>query len=166
MRRPTNLAVALSQPAGCASLEQVEQLCAVRRQDQEGRRRHGLPAVVRPPIRLLVFSLEAHFFALGSYHIYGLVVILHHSIWQNTPVVIHSKFDPRLFLESITAHRISTLYLVPPQVIFMVKQDDLVKQFDLSSVRMVMAGAAPLTDEVRPSVPLALRVGPREAHLP
>ncbi|GAA5938336.1 hypothetical protein JCM3775_000867 [Rhodotorula graminis] len=84
---------------------------------------------------------------LPFYHIYGLVVILHHSIWQNTPVVIHSKFDPRLFLESITAHRISTLYLVPPQVIFMVKQDDLVKQFDLSSVRMVMAGAAPLTDE-------------------
>ncbi|GAA5901354.1 hypothetical protein JCM8208_001774 [Rhodotorula glutinis] len=84
---------------------------------------------------------------LPFYHIYGLVVILHHSIWQNTPVVIHSKFDPRLFLQSISDHRITTLYLVPPQVIFMVKQDDLVKQFDLSSVRMVMAGAAPLTDE-------------------
>lgn len=84
-----------------------------------------------------------------SYHIYGLVVILHHSLYQNTPVVVHAKFEPRAFLQSIQDHRITTLYLVPPQVIFMVKQDELVRQFDLSSVRMVMAGAAPLTDEAR-----------------
>ncbi|TNY22491.1 amp dependent CoA ligase [Rhodotorula diobovata] len=85
--------------------------------------------------------------ALPFYHIYGLVVILHHSLYQNTPVVVHAKFEPRAFLQSIQDHRITTLYLVPPQVIFMVKQDELVRQFDLSSVRMVMAGAAPLTDE-------------------
>jgi len=44
----------------------------------------------------------------------------------------------------------------------MVKQDDLVKQFDLSSVRMVMAGAAPLTDEVCRSFPslFDLRLAP------
>ncbi|BGP46123.1 hypothetical protein JCM10450v2_001963 [Rhodotorula kratochvilovae] len=84
---------------------------------------------------------------LPFYHIYGLVVILHQSVYQNTPIVIHPRFDQRAFLQSIQDHRITSLYLVPPQVIFMVKQDALVKQFDLSSVRMVMAGAAPLTND-------------------
>ncbi|BGP38030.1 hypothetical protein JCM10449v2_001957 [Rhodotorula kratochvilovae] len=116
------------------------------------------PDEARTRLALLSFSsgttgvpkavMIPHFAVIANvYHIYGLVVILHQSVYQNTPIVIHPRFDQRAFLQSIQDHRITSLYLVPPQVIFMVKQDALVKQFDLSSVRMVMAGAAPLTND-------------------
>lgn len=84
---------------------------------------------------------------LPFYHIYGLVVVLHSSVYQSTPVVVLPRFEPRAFLQTVQDHRISALFLVPPQVVLMVKQD-FVKEYDLSCVRYVMAGAAPLTEEV------------------
>ncbi|GAA5996314.1 acyl--CoA ligase [Rhodotorula paludigena] len=83
---------------------------------------------------------------LPFYHIYGLIVILHGSLFQNVPIVVLPRFDFRAFLQSIQDFRISTLFLVPPQIILLVKQD-IVKEFDLSSVKMAMAGAAPLTND-------------------
>ncbi|GJN88500.1 hypothetical protein Rhopal_001466-T1 [Rhodotorula paludigena] len=80
------------------------------------------------------------------YHIYGLIVILHGSLFQNVPIVVLPRFDFRAFLQSIQDFRISTLFLVPPQIILLVKQD-IVKEYDLSSVKMAMAGAAPLTND-------------------
>jgi acyl-CoA synthetase (AMP-forming)/AMP-acid ligase II len=85
---------------------------------------------------------------LPMYHIYSLVVVLHGALYQGTPIVVMPKFDFRLFLQAIQDHRITTLFLVPPQIIMLVKQD-VVKEYDLSSVRLAMAGAAPLTNEVR-----------------
>ncbi|GAA5977934.1 hypothetical protein JCM10908_004167 [Rhodotorula pacifica] len=84
---------------------------------------------------------------LPFYHIYGLVVVLHSTLYQSLPIVVLPRFEPRNFLATIAKFRISVLYLVPPQVILMVKQD-FVKEYDLSSMRYVMAGAAPLTEEV------------------
>lgn len=63
------------------------------------------------------------------------------------PIVVLPRFDFRAFLQSIQDFRISTLFLVPPQIILLVKQD-IVKEYDLSSVKMAMAGAAPLTNDV------------------
>ncbi|KWU46486.1 phenylacetyl-CoA ligase [Rhodotorula sp. JG-1b] len=84
---------------------------------------------------------------LPFYHIYGLVVVLHSTLYQSLPIVVLPRFEARNFLDTIASFRISVLYLVPPQVVLMVKQD-FVKEYDLSSVRYVMAGAAPLTEEV------------------
>lgn len=89
---------------------------------------------------------------LPFYHIYGLVVILHGSLYQAAPIVVMPRFDFRQFLQAIQDHRITTLFLVPPQLIMLVKQD-MVKDYDLSSVRLAMTGAAPLTNEVRPLGP-------------
>lgn len=84
---------------------------------------------------------------LPFYHIYGLVVVLHSNVYQSVPVVVVPRFEPRAFLRTIQDFAITVLFLVPPQVVLMVKQD-IVKEYDLSTVRYVMAGAAPLTDEV------------------
>ncbi|BGO96306.1 hypothetical protein NBRC10512_000360 [Rhodotorula toruloides] len=84
---------------------------------------------------------------LPFYHIYGLVVILHGSLYQAAPIVVMPRFDFRQFLQAIQDHRITTLFLVPPQLIMLVKQD-MVKDYDLSSVRLAMTGAAPLTNEM------------------
>ncbi|KAK4705977.1 hypothetical protein P7C70_g228, partial [Phenoliferia sp. Uapishka_3] len=61
---------------------------------------------------------------LPFYHIYGLVVVLHSSLYMGVPVVTLNKM-----------------------VILMVK-NALVDDYDLSTLRFGMAGAAPLTEEV------------------
>ncbi|BGP28225.1 hypothetical protein JCM10295v2_007212 [Rhodotorula toruloides] len=87
----------------------------------------------------------------------ALVVILHGSLYQATPVVVTAKFDFPRFLQAIQDHRITTLFLVPPQLILLVKQD-IVKKYNLSSVRLTTVAAAPLTKETESSVIISLFV--------
>ncbi|GAA6006414.1 hypothetical protein JCM11491_004947 [Sporobolomyces phaffii] len=82
---------------------------------------------------------------LPFYHIYGLIPVLHISVYLEMPLVILPKFTLPAFCDAITRFRISILYVVPPMIIMLLKQD--VSQYDLGSLRLVMSGAAPLTDE-------------------
>ncbi|GAA5862237.1 hypothetical protein JCM8547_007779 [Rhodosporidiobolus lusitaniae] len=84
--------------------------------------------------------------SLPFYHIYGLVVALHGSFYQGLPVVILPRFQLSLFLDAVQRHHISILYVVPPIIIMLVKSE-LTKDYDLSSLRLAMTGAAPLTDD-------------------
>lgn len=82
---------------------------------------------------------------LPFYHIYGLVVVLHGSLYMNLPLVILPKFTLPTFCDSIARFRVSILFAVPPQLIAMIKTD--LSQYDLTSLRLSMTGAAPMTDE-------------------
>jgi acyl-CoA synthetase (AMP-forming)/AMP-acid ligase II len=57
------------------------------------------------------------------------------------------RFDFQEFLTAVQKYRVSILPLVPPIVLGMVKHP-AVSQFDLSSVRLVFSGAAPLGEEI------------------
>jgi acyl-CoA synthetase (AMP-forming)/AMP-acid ligase II len=80
-------------------------------------------------------------------HIYGLVVVCMASIFRGDQVIVLPKFDLHHYLQSIAQYKINTLYLVPPIIIAMVKNDHLLKKYDLSSVRTIFTGAAPLGPE-------------------
>ncbi|KAH7118061.1 phenylacetyl-CoA ligase-like protein [Dactylonectria estremocensis] len=80
-------------------------------------------------------------------HIYGLVMIAHCSVWRGDGVVILPKFEFKECLQAIQDHAINTLFLVPPIVILMTKRQDLLRQYDLSSVQTIFTGAAPLGQE-------------------
>ncbi|KAH8647522.1 hypothetical protein BGZ61DRAFT_541031 [Ilyonectria robusta] len=80
-------------------------------------------------------------------HIYGLVMIAHCSVWRGDGVVILPKFEFKECLQAIQDHAINTLFLVPPIVILMTKRQDLLRQYDLSSVHTIFTGAAPLGQE-------------------
>ncbi|KAK0201505.1 phenylacetyl-CoA ligase [Desarmillaria ectypa] len=84
---------------------------------------------------------------LPFYHIYGLVLILHFNIFSAMSVVVVPKFNFKEMLQSIVKYRISSLMVVPPQVVLLCK-DPIVKSFDLSSVRVILCAAAPLTAEL------------------
>ena len=84
---------------------------------------------------------------LPQSHIYGLVYISHYSIFRGDEVIVMSRFDIRDVLEAIRRCRIGCLFLVPPIIISMVKNKDLLSRYDLSSVRSVTTGAAPLGAE-------------------
>jgi len=84
---------------------------------------------------------------LPQSHIYGLIVICHCSTYRGDRVIVLPKFELQQYLTSIQKYKISTLYIVPPIIIAMVKNRELCSKFDLSSVRMIFTGAAPLGQE-------------------
>ncbi|KAF8968998.1 phenylacetyl-CoA ligase [Flammula alnicola] len=85
---------------------------------------------------------------LPFYHIYGLVINLHFILFCGMSLVVVPKFNFVEMLNSIVRHRISHLFLVPPQVVLICKHP-AVKNYDLRKyVRMIMCGAAPLSHEL------------------
>lgn len=84
---------------------------------------------------------------LPQSHIYGLIVICHVSTYLGDTVIVLPKFEINAFLDSIQKYKINTLYIVPPIIINMVKQKQLCDKFDLSSVKSIFTGAAPLGAE-------------------
>ncbi|KAF2822939.1 acetyl-CoA synthetase-like protein [Ophiobolus disseminans] len=80
-------------------------------------------------------------------HIYGLVVICHANIYRGDGVIVLPKFEFASTLQAIQDYKISTLFLVPPIIILMTKNPQLLAKYDLSSVWSVFTGAAPLGKE-------------------
>lgn len=90
---------------------------------------------------------EAALGLLPQSHIYGLIVICHCSTYLGDSVIVLPKFEINSYLNSIQKYKINTLYIVPPIIINMVKQKDLCAKYDLSSVKAIFTGAAPLGAE-------------------
>lgn len=84
---------------------------------------------------------------LPQSHIYGLIVICHEATYMGDSVVVLPKFEFNQYLNSIQTYKINTLYIVPPIIINMVKQRELCSKYDLSSVKSIFTGAAPLGQE-------------------
>lgn len=80
-------------------------------------------------------------------HIYGLVVVCMVSTYRGDQVIVLPKFDLHQYLQSIAEYKINDLYIVPPIVIAMVKNKQLLSKYDLSSVKSIFTGAAPLGKE-------------------
>lgn len=80
-------------------------------------------------------------------HIYGLVVVALVSAYRGDQVIVLPKFEIQSYLKSIEKYKINTLYIVPPIVIAMVKNNQVLSKIDLSSVKTIFTGAAPLGPE-------------------
>lgn len=80
-------------------------------------------------------------------HIYGLVLICHTSTYRGDQVIVLPKFDFLKFLNCIERYRIFELFVVPPIVVIMSNSLEVLKKFNLSSVRTLYSGAAPLGKE-------------------
>lgn len=80
-------------------------------------------------------------------HIYGLVVIANASIYRGDGVVILPKFEVQSYLKAVQDYKVNTLYLVPPIIILMTKNPQLLAKYDLSAVKAIFTGAAPLGKE-------------------
>jgi acyl-CoA synthetase (AMP-forming)/AMP-acid ligase II len=84
---------------------------------------------------------------LPLFHIYGLVVILNLGLHLGATVVLMPRFDLEQFLHTLERYRITLAHLVPPIVLSLAK-DALVEKYDLSSLRAIFSGAAPLGAEL------------------
>jgi acyl-CoA synthetase (AMP-forming)/AMP-acid ligase II len=84
---------------------------------------------------------------LPFFHIYGLVVILKLTLSRGGTVISLPRFEFREFLTALEKYRVTTAPLVPPIVLGMVK-NPAVDEFDLSRIRLVFSGAAPLGEDI------------------
>ncbi len=73
--------------------------------------------------------------------------LLHVPVMANMSVVTMPQFEMKTFLDVITRWKVTNLMLVPPIIIRFVR-DPIVKNYDLSHVKMFMSGAAPLSKEI------------------
>ncbi|KAH8663346.1 AMP-binding enzyme [Ilyonectria robusta] len=80
-------------------------------------------------------------------HIYGLVLITHVSAFRGDEVIVQPRFELERCLAAIAQFKIQQLNLVPPILIQMLKNQEKCRKYDLSSVRFVYTGAAPLGRE-------------------
>jgi len=93
---------------------------------------------------------------LPFFHIYGMVVIMMLGLAGGGTIVSMPRFDLMEFLAIVQKYKVSILPLVPPIVLGLVKHP-AVAQFDLSTVRLVFSGAAPLGEDIAKA--LATKLG-------
>ncbi|GAA5974727.1 hypothetical protein JCM11641_007242 [Rhodosporidiobolus odoratus] len=93
--------------------------------------------------------------ALPMSHIFGIVPMLHTTLHNNGTLVILPKFELQPALEAIQKYKCTTALIVPPIALGLSKHP-MVEQYDLSSLRYILSGAAPLSADLERS--LASRV--------
>jgi acyl-CoA synthetase (AMP-forming)/AMP-acid ligase II len=80
---------------------------------------------------------------LPFFHIAGMVCVLHSALYTGSTQVLMRRFEPESFLQTIQKYRIEVAPLVPPLVVVLAKHP-VVENYDLSSLKLVTSGAAPL----------------------
>jgi len=98
---------------------------------------------------------------LPFFHIYGLVWLMNLPFYCGDTVVTLARFDLAEFLRMVQDYRITMACVVPPIALALAKHP-LVDEFDLSSLRFVGSGAAPLSAELE--LACAERLGCRVAQ--
>ncbi|KAL1877563.1 hypothetical protein VTK73DRAFT_8552 [Phialemonium thermophilum] len=98
--------------------------------EEDARRKLGIETQV--VLGLLPFS-----------HIYGLVVVAHSDAWRGDEIVVLPRFEFTPYLQAIQRFKINYLPVVPPIIVRMLSSAKECLKYDLSSVRVLLTGAAP-----------------------
>ncbi len=91
---------------------------------------------------------------LPFFHIYGMQVLMNGLLAAGSTIITVPRFDLEQVLQIIQDRKVTRFFAVPPIVLAFAKHP-MVDQYDLSSLRQVFSGAAPLSAE------LALEAGDR-----
>ena len=78
-------------------------------------------------------------------------------------MVVMSKFDLEGFCKLVQDYKITFVYIVPP-VVLMLSKHPIVDKYDLSSIRMLNSGAAPLTKEIQQAIWDRLKIPVKQGY--
>ena len=90
-------------------------------------------------------------------------MLIHQALHKGLKLVIMSKFSIEKFCQVIQNHKVTYAYVVPPVVLLLGKHP-VVDNYDLSSLRMMNSGAAPLTPELVNAVYDRLKVPLKQGY--
>jgi acyl-CoA synthetase (AMP-forming)/AMP-acid ligase II len=91
---------------------------------------------------------------LPFFHIYGMSVLMNCGLAVGATIVTMPRFDLEQFLQLHQDHGVTRSFVAPPMVVALAKHP-IIDNYDLSQLRQVFSGAAPLSAE------LAIEAGAR-----
>lgn len=84
---------------------------------------------------------------LPFFHAFGMVMIMARGLSAGATIVTMPRFDLEQFLDTLERHRVTSLPVVPP-IIQALAKHPLIDRYELSSLRIVGSGAAPLSGDL------------------
>ncbi|KAJ5811870.1 hypothetical protein N7474_008171 [Penicillium riverlandense] len=100
---------------------------------------------------------------LPFYHIYGLTTLIHQPLYRGIEMIAMERFDLEFFLRTVQQHKVTFVYVAPPVLVHLANHS-VVEKYDLSSLRMITSGAAPLTRELVDAVYKRINVKINQAY--
>jgi acyl-CoA synthetase (AMP-forming)/AMP-acid ligase II len=100
---------------------------------------------------------------LPFFHIYGMVVVMNLGLRRGATCVTLPKFDFEAFLRILQDWPIDMAHIVPPIAVALAKHP-LVDQYNLSGVKWLFSGAAPLGPQLTDAVQTRLGVRVRQGY--
>ncbi|MCU1418009.1 MAG: 4-coumarate--CoA ligase family protein [Schumannella sp.] len=96
-------------------------------------------------------------------HIYGMTVLLNIALKKRATLVTMPKFDLAEFLRIIQDYTCTYLFIAPPIAVALAKHP-LIDEYDLSSVRAILSGAAPIDENLMTAVATRLKTRMRQGY--
>jgi acyl-CoA synthetase (AMP-forming)/AMP-acid ligase II len=112
--------------------------------------------IIQTAARLDIRGSDTLLGVLPFFHIYGMVVIMNVGLYRGSTIVTMPRFDLEQCLDILQKYKVTFAPLVPPIVLALAK-NPIVEKYDLSSIRTVFCGAAPLRENV--SLAASARLG-------
>ncbi|PRQ33431.1 putative AMP-dependent synthetase/ligase [Rosa chinensis] len=84
---------------------------------------------------------------LPMFHMFGLAVITYAQLRKGNAVISMSRFNLEKILMTVEKYKVTHLWVVPP-IILALSKDSVVKKYNLSSLKHIASGAAPLGKEL------------------
>ncbi|KAH8414503.1 hypothetical protein KR215_007682 [Drosophila sulfurigaster] len=84
------------------------------------------------------------------FHAFGCLTLIT-TATRGTRLVYLPKFEENLFLSAIEKYRVMMAFMVPPLMVFLAKHP-IVDKYDLSSLMVLLCGAAPLSRETEDQI--------------
>ena len=100
---------------------------------------------------------------LPMYHIYGTWAFLSYAPRHGATVALLPRFELGAFLKAIETYRVSLVHIAPPVAVLLAK-DPRVDEYDVSSVRAIVSGAAPLGEDTAAQVAARLDCVVKQAY--
>lgn len=88
---------------------------------------------------------------------------MHQAVARGLKSIVLPRFDINSWCDAIQKYRCTYVYIVPPVALLLAKHPDIPK-YDLTSIRMMLCGAAPMTAEVQDAVYDRLKLKIRQGY--
>ncbi|MBV8957212.1 MAG: 4-coumarate--CoA ligase family protein [Actinobacteria bacterium] len=90
---------------------------------------------------------DAFVAVLPFFHIYGMQVLMNMGLRAGATIVTMPRFDLEQFLSLHQQHQLTRAFVAPPMVVALAKHP-IVDNYDLSALKLIFSGAAPLSAEL------------------
>lgn len=84
---------------------------------------------------------------LPFFHIYGMNVVMNLGLSKGATIVVMPRFEMEQFLTAMQTYEVTRAHLVPPIILALAKQP-VIDDYNLSSLKLIMSGAAPLGESL------------------